>query len=374
MSDIQMAGPWVTEVEEKYVLDALRDGWYGANAYRYVETFERDFAAYHDRRHALMTPNCTSAIHLILKALDIGPGDEVIAPECTWVGSIAGITYQGAETVFADIDPIHWCLTPETVERAMTERTKAVIVVDLYGNMPDLEAIQALCDARGVTMIEDAAESLGSLRDGVRAGKFGAGSVFSFHRTKTLTTGEGGVLLLDDEALFERCKFLRDHGRQPGSYFNTEITPKYMPFNLQAALAYGQLQRLDELVDKKRWIWRGYQDRLADIDDLHFNPEPANVKNGVWATALVFGESLGCGRDDAIEAFPKMDLPIRPFFYPLSFLPAFDREAQGRRDNPISYDVSERGVVLPSALNMTEAQLDRMADGIRRFVGRGGRG
>ncbi len=371
MSDIQMAGPWVTEVEEKYVLDALRNGWYGADAYTYVETFEKEFAAYHDRAHALMTPNCTTAIHLLLAGLGIGEGDEVIAPECTWVGSIAGITYQRADTVFADIDPVHWCLTPESIERAMTERTKAVICVDLYGNMGEMERIQELCDARGIHLIEDAAEALGSKRNGVRAGKFGVGSVFSFHRTKTITTGEGGVLLIDDEKLFERCKFLRDHGRQPGSYFNTEITFKYMPFNLQAALAYGQFKRIDELVEKKRWIWEGYRERLSDIEDLHFNPEQQNVHNGVWATSLVFGKSHGLGRDDAMEAFPKMDLPIRPFFYPLSFLPAFEgREAQARIDNPVSYDISQRGVVLPSALNMTEDQLDRMADGIRRFLGR----
>ena len=218
-------------------------------------------------------------------------------------------------------------------------------------------------------MIEDAAESLGSVRNGVRAGKFGVASAFSFHRTKTLTTGEGGVLLLDDNALFERCKFLRDHGRQPGSYFNTEITPKYMPFNLQAALAYGQFQRLDELVGKKRAILAGYKERLSDLRDLHFNPEPPNGVNGAWATALVFGESWGATRDQALEDFPRLDLPIRPFFYPLSFLPAFDREAHGRRDNPVSYDVSERGVVLPSALNITEEQLDRMCAGLRRFLG-----
>ena len=141
MTNIAMAGPWITEHEEKIVLDALRNGWYGKQAYYYVETFETEFACYHDRKHALMTPNCTTALHLLLAGLNIADGDEVIAPECTWIGSTACITYQRARPVFADIDPQHWCLTPESIERAITPQTKAVIVVDLYGNMPDWNSI-----------------------------------------------------------------------------------------------------------------------------------------------------------------------------------------------------------------------------------------
>lgn len=370
MSDIQMAGPWITEHEEKAVLDALRNGWYGKDAYHYVETFESEFARYHDRKYALMTPNCTTALHLLLAGLGIGESDEVIAPECTWIGSVACITYQRAITVFADIDPIHWCLTPESIERTITARTKAVIVVDLYGNMPDWDGINELCRRRGITIIEDAAEAIGSTYQGIRAGKFGIASTFSFHRTKTLSTGEGGMVLFDDTALFERCKFLRDHGRSPGTYYNTEVTFKYMPFNLQAALGYAQFQRLDELVGKKRWIWEGYRKRLADIPDLQFNPEPSNVRNGVWNTALIFGKSHGMTRDLALAGLNKMGLPGRPFFFPLSSLPAFPgRELPARHDHPVSYDISGRGINLPCALNMTDEDLDKMALGVRTLLG-----
>lgn len=370
MSEINMAGPWVTALEEKIVLDAVRNGWYGKNAYYYVELFEAEFAKYHQRKYALMTPNCTTALHLLLAGLGVQEGDEVIAPECTWVGSVAGITYQRAATVFADIHPEHWCLTPESIERAITPQTKAVIVVDLYGNMPDWDGIKEVCDRHGVIMIEDAAEALGSTYKGIRAGKFGVGSVFSFHRTKTITTGEGGMLLLDDEALYQRCKFLRDHGRQPGTYFNTEITFKYMPFNVQAALGYAQFQRIDELVAKKRWIWHGFRERLAGIPDILLNPEPSYVTNGVWATALVFGKSHSLSRDDALTEMPKLGLPARPFFYPLSSLPAFPgREEEGRAKDPVSYDVSERGINLPCALNLTEKDLDLVSKGIQQLLG-----
>ena len=370
MSEIFMAGPWMTELEEKTVLDAVRNGWYGKEAYRYVETFEAEFARYHNRRYALMTPNCTTALHLLLAGLGIGEGDEVIVPDCTWVGSTACVTYQRAKTVFADIDPTHWCLTAESIERAITPNTKAVIVVDLFGNMPDWDAIKNLCDARGLLLIEDAAEALGSVYRGTRAGKFGVGSTFSFHRTKTISTGEGGMLLIDDDALFQRCKFLRDHGRQPGTYYNTEITFKYMPFNVQAALGYAQFQRIDELVGKKRWIWKGFCERLADIADIKLNPEPEYVTNGVWATALVFGRSHGVTRDIALEELPKLGLPARPFFYPLSSLPAYPgREAEGRANNPVAYDTSEHGINLPCALNLTDANLDTVSQGIHRFLG-----
>ena len=365
MNDIYMAGPWVTKLEQETVLDAVKSGWYGDKAYFYCETFENEFAKYHDRKYALMTPNCTTALHLLLAGLDISDNDDVIVPECTWVGSSAGITYQRANTIFADIDRDHWCLSADTIEKAITPKTKAIIVVDLYGNMPDWDNILKLGDKYGIPIIEDAAEAVGSIYNNIRAGKFGLASVFSFHRTKTITTGEGGMLLLDDDALYERCKFLRDHGRQPGTYFNTEITFKYMPFNVQAALGYSQLQRIDELVDKKRLIWNLYKEKLKNVDDIFLNPEPDNVKNGVWCTTLVFGKSHKINKEQAMKKIADMGIPTRPFFYPLSSLPAYpDREEEGRRNNPVAYDISSRGINLPSALNITQEQINSVSKAI----------
>jgi perosamine synthetase len=369
MSEIFMAGPSVTVEDAQIVLDAVSNGWYGENAYHYVETFESKFAKYHNRNFALMTPNCTTALHLLLEGLGIGEGDEVIVPECTWVGSVACVTYQRATTIFADIDSENWCLTAESIEKMISAKTKAVIVVDLYGNMPDYDKIKQVCDKHNIYLIEDAAESLGSVYKNKKAGKFGIGSTFSFHRTKTITTGEGGMLLLDDEALFNRCKFLRDHGRQPGSYFNTEITFKYMPFNVQAALGYAQFKRIDELVDKKRWILHGFKERLNDIPDLLLNPEPKHVVNGAWAPALVFGRTHEMTRDIALKEIPKMNFPVRPFFYPLSSLPAFSQEKKGRKNNPVAYDISSRGINLPCALNLSENDLDRYSGCIHELLG-----
>ncbi|MBF0232130.1 MAG: DegT/DnrJ/EryC1/StrS family aminotransferase [Desulfamplus sp.] len=370
METIYMAGPWITEHEIKVVEDAMRNGWYD-HPYDYCEKFQKEFAAYHNRQFGIMTPNCTTAIHLLLTALDIKQGDEVILPECTWIATGAGITYLGATPVFCDIDTVNWCLSPESVEKAITSRTKAIIAVDLFGNMPLMDDLIKIADKNGIPLIEDAAEALGSVYKGTRAGKFGIGSVFSFHRTKTLTTGEGGMLLLDNEKLFDRCMFLRDHGRKADGpmYYNYEVTYKYMPFNVQAALGYAQFQRLDELVSKKREQLQMYRDRLLMIDDVKLNKEPEDGVNGAWITALVFGKSHNMTKHEAIKALAGMGIPVRPFFYPLSSLPAYP----GKREifqplNPVAYDISERGINLPCAANLTEQQINHICNGVKTIL------
>ena len=222
-------------------------------------------------------------------------------------------------------------------------------------------------------MVEDAAEALGSTYQGIRAGKFGVGSVFSFHRTKTLTTGEGGMLLLDDQKLYERCMVLRDHGRRPGGpmYYNQEVTYKYMPFNIQAALGYAQFQRLDELVARKRWIYESYKERLADIPDIELNAEPQGVFNGVWITALVFGHSHGMTKSESMRLLQERGIPARPFFYPLSALPAYPgAEQRYRSRNPKAYDISSRGINLPGALSLSIDQIDDVCEGVKAILGK----
>lgn len=371
MKQIFMAGPWITEHEVKMVEDAMRNGWY-ENAYYYVETFQKEFAKYHNRKYGIMTPNCTTAIHLLLTAMGIKGNDEVLVPECTWIATAAPITYLRATPVFCDIEPDNWCLDPKAVEKSITPKTKAIIVVDLFGNMPLMDELLVVSKKYGIPLVEDSAEALGSIYKGIRAGKFGVGSVFSFHRTKTITTGEGGMLLLDDENLYERCMFLRDHGRVKGiPYYNSEVTYKYMPFNIQAALGYAQFQRLDELVARKRELLRMYKERLSDIEDLQFNAEPEGVFNSVWVTGLVFGRSHGTTKKDAMKKMEAMGIPSRPFFYPLSSLPAYPGyEMKYKDSNPVAYDISSRGINLSCAFNLTNEQIDAQCNAIRKILGK----
>lgn len=364
-----MAGPSVTESDIAIVVDALRNGWYGPNAYHYVEKFEKEFANWHGRNFALMTPNCTHSIHLLLTSLNIKQGDEVIVPDVTWIASAAPIVYLGATPVFADVDKFSWCLTAETIRARITPRTKAVIVVDLYGNMPNMQEIQQLCDEYGIYLIEDAAEALGSKIGPRRAGTFGVGSVFSFHRTKTLTTGEGGMLLIDDEKVFARSKFLRDHGRMPGSYFNTEVTFKYMPSNLAASLGYAQFLRLNELVQKKIWIWQKYKEFLGGIDNVTLNPIQPGITNSYWSSILIANPESGHTRDTLIKSFEVHKIPARPFFYPLSTLPAFKIHLnQGKFENVNAESLSKSGICLPSALNLGENQIKHVSEVVKLIM------
>lgn len=362
---IHMAGPDVGALEAEMVADAMAHGWYAPDAYKYVELFESEFAAYHNRAFGLMTPNCTTAIHLALAGIGIGPGDDVIVPECTWVGSTAGIMHARGNTVFADIDPDTWCLSRETVSAVVTPQTRAIVAVDLYGNMPRWTELQAYADELGIPVIEDAAEALGSKYRGVRAGKCGVASVFSFHRTKTLTTGEGGMLLTDDPDLYERCKLLRDHGRAPGSYFNTEVAYKYMPSNLQAAIGHGQFLRIEDLLKNKRDTFLRFRDNLGDQPGLQLNEENAEMLNGAWATAVVFSRETRVTRDLVIEALAKRSIPLRPFFYPLSSLPAYsENRTGGPVRSPVAYEKSEYGIHLPCAMNLTTEQIDYVSGAI----------
>jgi len=359
--------PIVTKEDEDAVISVLRAG--SMSQTDISIQFENELSSWAKTKYALTFCNGTASLLGAMYGCGIGYGDEVIGPSYTYWASMMPVLSLGAVPVFADIDPISLTIDPFEIEKKITPKTKAVIVVDLYGNMPDMDELQAICDRHGIYLIEDAAESVGSKYNNTRAGKFGIGSVFSFHRTKTLTTGEGGMLLVDDEKLFQRCKFLRDHGRAPGTYFNTEVTFKYMPSNLLASLGYAQFLRLDELVEKKRWIWKSFQEHLSDVPDLHFNPEPEGVYNGVWCTALIFGKSHNITKQQVMDEMSQIGLPTRPFFYPLTLLPAFGAKIEeGRKNSPVAYDISDRGINLPCAFTVDENQIGIMSEGIKKIL------
>lgn len=336
--------------------------WY-EDPYYYCRLFEKEFAEYHNRKYGLMTPNCTSAIHLLLVGLDIKEGDEVLAPECTWIASVAPVFYQQAKVVLCDINKDTWCIDPKSVEKNITSKTKAIISVNLFGNMAQMDELMSISNKYNIPLIEDSAESLGSTYKGIKSGKFGIGSVFSFHRTKTLTTGEGGMLLTDDKELYDRCKIYKDHGRKDGEpmYFNSKVGYKYITDNISSALGYAQFQRLDELLAKKYWILEQYKKKLEDIKEIIFNFEPSYTYNGAWMTTIILSKDLRISKQDFIDKLLKKNIMARPFFYPLSSIPAFKEKGYDTKkhklENPVSYDISSRGINLPSALNITEEEI-----------------
>lgn len=362
---IPIAGPWITDKEVAYAAEAAADGWYERAGF-YVQRFEEAFAKYLGVKHALAVPHCTSAIHLGLAGLGITSGDEVIVPDITWIASAAPTHYVGATPVFADIDETTWCISAESVRECITSQTKAIIPVGLYGLMPDMDALRELAREHELHIIEDAAQTIGSKLNGKLAGTFGDVGVFSFHGTKTMTTGEGGMFVTDDDELFERVQVLRDHGRTKANFrnfYNTEVAFKYRMSSLQAAFGFGQLERIDELVARKREIFNWYQERLRGIPGLQLNAEPPGFFSTFWMTTVVLDAGYGLTSRELMTAFGEHQIDARPFFHPLSALPAFSatpQAAQANERNKIAYDVSPRGLNLPSAMRLTEAQVDRV--------------
>ncbi len=359
---IPIAGPSITAKEVEYVADAAANGWF-ENAGAFNARFEAAFADYIGTRFAISLPSCTSAIHLSLAALGIGPGDEVIVPDITWIASAAPISYVGATPIFADVDEATWCMTGEGFERRVTERTKAVIPVDLYGNMAEMDAIHDRAHRHGIAVIEDAAEAVGSEYQGRRAGSLGDTGVFSFHGSKTMTTGEGGMVVTDDGALHDRMRMLCDHGREPGDtgFFNSQVAFKYKMSAMQAALGLAQLERIDELVDGKRRIFSLYQDRLMDLACLGLNFEAPGTKSSYWMVTVVWGPNLGLAKQDVMDRLLAEGINTRPFFHPLSSLPAY-RDAtdtpRAVRENVVSYRLGPSGINLPSGLTLGEEEVD----------------
>lgn len=359
MERIPVAGPWITQKEIDYVTDAVTNAWYG-NANLYHDRFEKAFADYIGVRYAIALPSCTSAIHLSLLALGVGPGDEVIVPDITWIATAAPVTYVGATPIFADIDPKTWCLSTDSFEACITEKTKAVIPVDLYGGMPDMNAIQAIAKKHDIAIIEDAAEAIGSEYKGKKAGSFGDTGVFSFHGSKTLTTGEGGMLVTNRDDLYKRVLFLRDHGRQPDSrmFYNTEVAHKYKMSSMQAALGLGQIERIEELIVRKREIFDWYKQELVKIEGVAINYEPPETKNSYWMVT-----AIAEGKFDKYELMKFMsgeNIDCRPFFNPLSSLPAYkniDQIELARDRNRAAYKISANGINLPSGFNLSKDQI-----------------
>ncbi len=375
MRRLPVAGPWITDKEVAYVAEAARHGWY-AEANTWPRRFEEAFARYLGVRHAVALPSATSGLHLALLALGIGPGDEVVVPELTWIASSAPISYVAATPVFADVDARTWCLSAATLEAVITPRTRAVILVDLYGGLPDMGPLEELCARRGLALIEDAAEAVGAQWHGRKAGSFGRAGVFSFHGSKTLTTGEGGLLASDDDALIARAQVLRDHGRRPGdrAFDNAEVAHKYKMSALQAALGLAQLERLDELLERKDRQMAWYRERLGGVPGLTLNPEPpAGVRHTWWMVTALLDPSYGLDKDTLQRRFAERGIDTRPFFRPLSSLRAYagTREAErARATNRVAYALAPFGLNLPSALSLDEGDVERVCRTLLELLGR----
>lgn len=368
---IHYTKPSITEREVEYATDAARNGW-GEHCYDYIHRFEALFREYAGTRYAIATSSCTGALHMGLAALGAGPGDEVILADTNWIATAAPITYLGATPVMVDILPDTWCIDPALAEAAITPKTKAIIATHIYGNMCDMDRLLEIGERHGIPVIEDAAEAIGSRWRGRHAGSMGAFGAFSFHGTKTLTTGEGGIFVTSDPALYETVLTLSNHGRARGQkkqFWPDRIGFKYKMSNIQAAIGCAQMERIEELVARKREIFHAYQERLGHLEDVTMNPEPEGSVNGYWMPTVVFAPGTGIIRETLQEAFAAENIDARVFFWPLSDLP----DLQGRHPTPIAHDIPGRAINLPSYHEMNGEDIGRVADILRAIMSEAGK-
>jgi perosamine synthetase len=367
MNRIPINKPSITELEISMVNDAITNGW-GEKCYDYIYRFEGAFAKYEGTKYAMATSSCTGAIHLALMALGVKAGDEVIVPEITWIASVEPVLYIGATPVFVDVEEDTWCIDPEKIRLAITPKTKAIIIVHVYGNLCNMDEIMKIADEHGIKVLEDAAEGLGSEFKGRKAGSIGHAGVFSFHGTKTMTTGEGGMLVTNDQEVYEKAKVLNDHGRNPKDpdnkmFWMRNYGYKYKMSNVQAAIGYAQMERMDELVAKKREIFKWYSENLQGIS-CKLNPEQEGTINSYWLPTVVFDKSVKFNRAAFFDLCKQNNIDSRPFFFPLTSLPMF----ADKKENVIAYDLFERAINLPSYHDIKRKEVDFVCDILKNFI------
>jgi len=349
--------PSVTELEIEYVTDAVSSGWISSLG-DYVGRFESEFATFCGVEHAISVCNGTAALHLALVALRIGPGDEVIVPDLSFIATANAVLMAGATPVFADIDPGTLCLDPFVLEPLITKRTKAIMPVHLYGHPANMDAIMQIADRYGLVVIEDAAEAHGSEIDGRRIGGFGRCATFSFYGNKNLTTGEGGMITTNDPSLAERCRMLRDHAMSSSQYYwHYEQGYNYRITNLQAALGCAQLARADELLNGRSEIYEMYRAALGHVQTIRLNRTANWARSTYWMVCVEIDDLTQARREVLMQDLKERGVDTRPYFSPMSDMPYLKTAA-----TPSAHAVAPTGLNLPTYIGLTESDIGYISE------------
>ncbi|HAG11527.1 MAG TPA: aminotransferase DegT [Desulfotomaculum sp.] len=366
MPEIKIPLDWpnIGELEKKYLLEAIDSGFVSSSGPLIAE-FEARFASFISAEHAVAVSSGTCGLHLALRLLGIGPGDEVIVPSLTFIATVNPVTYVGATPVVVDVTPDTWTLDPVKTKEAITPRTKAIIPVHLYGNPADLNSISNLANNYGIYVIEDAAESLGATFSGKMTGTFGHIGVFSFNGNKVITTGSGGMIVTGDSKLAERARVLVNQGREKEQmeYLHTEIGYNYRLTNLQAALGLAQLERLPQFLKAKKNISDIYHNMLDSLPGVIFQKELPEARSSWWLTSvLIDPEEFGEKKTALMKRLISCGIQVRPFFVPMHRQPCFLE--MYLQKNSIADELYNRGINLPSATFLTDESVREVCDSI----------
>ena len=360
---IHIASPDLSGNEKRYVNECLDSTWI-SSAGHFIGDFERAFADLCGSKHAVATNNGTTAIHLILAALNIGPGDEVIVPVLTYIATANAVRYCGAEPVFVDVEPDTMNMDPALFEAAITERTRAVIPVDLYGHPADMVAITAIADRHGIAVVEDSAEAHGAEISGARVGSFGLATAFSFFGNKILTTGEGGAVTTDDDALAARLRLLRGQGMDlERRYWFTDVGYNYRMTNIAAAIGLAQLERFEDSLTRRDVMAKQYDDRLGGMPGLTQPSQRPDVRRVNWLYTVTIDGVSAEQRDAVIADLAKEGIETRPVFHPLHHLPPY---LQPDRSYPVAERLGATGISLPTHLGLTEGDITTVCHALGR--------
>ncbi len=363
---IPVAAPALDGREKEYVLECLETGWISSLG-RFIGDFEAAFAAYCGVKHAVACNNGTTALHLALVGLGIGPGDEVIVPTLTYIASANCVAYCGATPVFVDSDPTTMNLDPAKLEAAITPRTKAIMAVHLYGHPVDMDPVREIAARHNLKVVEDAAESVGATYKGVRTGGLGDIAMFSLFGNKIITSGEGGMVLTDDADLDARLRLYRSQGADPKRrYWHSVIGYNYRMTNVTAAIGLAQLERVEHHLAERRRVAAGYDVRLAGLTNRVALPmtEPW-AERAHWMYNIVLAEG-GPDRDAVMAAMDAAGIETRPVFYPVHTMPPYAPSGQG--PFPVAESIAARGISLPTHAALTDGDLDRVVEALTRAL------
>lgn len=364
---IPVSAPDLSGNEEKYVVDAIRSTWISSSGH-YVENFEKTFARLCDTKTAISVSNGTVALHLALLGLGVRPGDEVLVPSLTYIATANAVRYVGAEPVFVDVDPNTWCIDPAQIEDRINHRTKGIIAVHLYGHPADMDAINQIAAVHGLWVVEDAAEAHLAQYKGRVVGGLGHVATFSFYGNKPFTCGEGGALTVNDPNLEIRLRTLRGQGMDPQQrYYFPVIGYNYRLTNVACAILCAQLERNQEIIQRRKQIYTQYENGLQEIQGIGFQPVADWAEPTPWLFCITVDENeYGLSRDKLMSLLDEKGIETRPFFIPLHHLPPFRDESKIRGEQlPITDRLSACGINLPTYSSLTEDQINFIADVIR---------
>ena len=356
--------------EKKYLLECIETGWVSSEG-PFIKKFEQKFAARVNRKHGIAVTNGTAAVDAAVEALGIGPGDEVILPTFTIISCINQIVRTGAKPVLVDSDPLTWNMDVSQIEKRITPRTKAIMIVHIFGLPVDIDPVLELAGRYGLKVIEDAAQMIGQVYKGQPCGSFGDISTFSFYPNKHITTGEGGMIVTDDDQLAEECRSLRNLCFQPGKRFIHErLGWNLRMTNMQAAIGLAQLERLDEFVARKRRMGKQFTELLKDVEGLQLPMSRTDyAENIYWVYGLVLDERTGMDAETAMKHLADEGIGTRPFFYPMHMQPVFRKSGLF---NGETFGDAERlykqGFYVPSGLALSPTQIEIVATALRHLI------